>query len=63
MIESIHSPRHNGQPDADRIADYLEGKAQRFNDRAGRTGDTDLLTRATTLNAVASDIRARLFED
>ena len=54
---------HNGKPDADRIADYLEGKAQRFNDRAGQTGNTDLRARATTLNAAASDIRARLFED
>ncbi|MBL9065346.1 MAG: hypothetical protein JNN10_03530 [Sphingopyxis sp.] len=54
---------HNGLPDADRIADYLEGKAQRFADRAGRTGDAELRSRATTLNAAASDIRARLFED
>lgn len=58
-----HSTGHNGQPDADRIADYLEGKAQRFNDRAEQTGNTVLRMRATTLNAAASDIRARLFED
>lgn len=57
------TPGHNGKPDSDRIADYLEGKADRFNDRAGRTGDAELRTRATTLNAAASDIRARLFED
>lgn len=57
------TPGHKGKPDADRIADYLEGKADRFNDRAGRTGDAELRTRATTLNAAASDIRARLFED
>lgn len=56
-------PGHNGKPDADRIADYLESKAERFNDRAGRTGNPELRARATTLNAAASDIRARLFED
>lgn len=54
---------HNGPAEADRIADYLEGKAERFNERAGQTGNVDLRTRATTLNAAASDIRARLFED
>jgi len=54
---------HNGKADADRIADYLDGKAQRFLDRAGRTRDADLRARATTLSAAASDIRARLFED
>ncbi|WP_448140411.1 hypothetical protein [Sphingopyxis fribergensis] len=54
---------HNGRPDADRIAEYLEGRAQRFSDRAQRTGDQDLRSRATMLNAVASDIRARLFDD
>jgi hypothetical protein len=54
---------HNGPSEAERIADYLEGKAQRFNDRAGRTGDAELRARGTMLNAAASDIRARLFED
>jgi len=56
-------PGHNGEPDADRIAAYIEHRAERFNDRAAVTGNAELLTRATTLNAVASDIRARLFED
>lgn len=54
---------HNGAADADRIADYIEHRAERFSDRAAKTGNCELLTRATTLNAVASDIRARLFED
>lgn len=54
---------HNGEPDADRIAAYIEHRAERFSDRAAVTGNAELLTRATTLNAVASDIRARLFED
>lgn len=57
------TPGHNGEPDADRIAAYIEQRAERFNDRAAATGRTELLTRATTLNAMASDIRARLFED
>lgn len=57
------TPGPNGRPEADRIADYLEGKAERFKNRAGRTGDVDLRTRASTLNAAASDIRARLFDD
>ena len=51
------------QPDADKIVEYLEAKARRYIDRSGRTGDADLRARATTLNAAASDIRARLFED
>lgn len=61
--DQVMTPGHNGKPEADRIADYLEGKAERFKDRAGRTGDVDLRTRASTLNAAASDIRARLFDD
>jgi hypothetical protein len=48
---------------ADRIADYIEHRAERFTDRAAAKGNAELLTRATTLNAVASDIRARLFDD
>jgi len=56
-------PGHNGKPEADRIADYIEHRAERFHDRAAATGNAELLTRATTLNAVASDIRARLFDD
>lgn len=54
---------HNGPPDADRIADYIEYRAQRYRDKAAETGSSDLLTRATTLDAVTSDIRARLYED
>lgn len=54
---------HGHQPEVEKITEYLEGKARRYNDRAGRTGDEDLRTRATTLNAAASDIRAGLFED
>lgn len=54
---------HNGPTEVDRIVDYLERKAGRFSDRAGRMGDPELRARATTLNAAASDIRARLFED
>ena len=57
------TPGHNGKPDADRIADYLESKAQRFIDRAAKSGNPELRTRASTLEVAASDIRARLFED
>lgn len=57
------TPGHNGKPVTDRIADYLEHRAERFTDRAAATGNAELLTRATTLNAVASDIRARFFDD
>jgi hypothetical protein len=56
-------PKHYGEADADRIAAYIEQRAERFSNRALATGRTELLTRAATLNAVASDIRARLFED
>lgn len=54
---------HNGPSDADRIADYIEDRARRYRDRAARMGNPDLLTRATTADAVASDVRARLYED
>ena len=58
------SRAHSSQArDADRIAAYLETKAERLSRRADRTGDEELRGRATTLNAAASDIRARLFED
>lgn len=57
------SPGHNGKPDADRIADYLEGKAERFKSQATKTGNVDLRSHATALAVAASDIRARLFED
>lgn len=54
---------HNHPPDADRIADYIEDRARRYRSKAAETGSADLLTRATTLDAVTSDIRARLYED
>lgn len=54
---------HNGPPDADRIADYIEDRARRYRDRAARTGNPDLLTRATTADSMTSDVRARLYED
>lgn len=50
------TPGHNGKPVTDRIADYIEYRAERFIHRAATTGSAELLTRATTLNAVASDI-------
>lgn len=54
---------HNGKPDADRIADYLEGKAERFRSFAAKNGNTELRSHATALAVAASDIRARLYED
>lgn len=54
---------HNGPSDADRIAGYIEDRARRYRDRAARTGNADLLTRTTTADAMASDVRARLYED
>lgn len=57
------TPGPNGKPDADRIADYLEGKAERFKSHAAKTGNVDLSSHATALVVAASDIRARLFED
>jgi hypothetical protein len=57
------TPGHNGKPDADRIADYLESKAERFKSHAAKTGNTDLRSHATALVVAASDIRARLYED
>lgn len=57
------TPGHNGKPDADRIADYLEGKAERFRCFAAKNGNTELRSHATALAVAASDIRARLYED
>lgn len=57
------TPGHNGKPDAVRIADYLEGKAERFKSHVAKTGNIDLRSHATALVVAASDIRARLFED
>ncbi len=54
---------HNGPSDAERIADYIEDRARRYRDRAARTGNSELLTRAVTADAMASDVRARLYED
>src|SRR3546814_19471247 len=58
---TTHEFGSNGEPDADRIATYLDVKAQRFNDLARRTGDLELRVRANTLNIAASDIRSGLF--
>ncbi len=57
------TPGHNGKPDADRIADYLEGKAERFKNWAAKNGNAEMRSQATALVVAASDIRARLFED
>lgn len=54
---------HNVPSDADRIADYIEDRARRYRDRAAQTGNPELLTRAVTADAMASDVRARLYED
>ena len=54
---------HNSLQEGDRIADYIEARAERCTDKAMETGNLELRVRATTLNAVASDIRARLFEE
>jgi hypothetical protein len=60
---NAHDFGYNGEPDADRIANYLDEKAARFNALAGKTGNLELRTRANTLNVAASDIRAELFKD
>ena len=36
------TPGHNGKPVADRIADYIEHRAERFSDRAAATGNAPL---------------------
>src|SRR3546814_16045943 len=59
---TTHEFGSNGEPDADRIATYLDVTAQRFNDLARRTGDLELRVRANTLNVAASPIRAGIFE-
>ena len=42
------TPGHNGKPVTDRIADYIEHRAERFTDRAAATGNAELLSRRTT---------------
>lgn len=54
---------HNGQSDADRIADYLDRRADRFIAHAARTGNMDARTRASALQVEAGNIRAGLVED
>lgn len=54
---------HNGPTEADRIADYLDRRADRFNAYAQRTGNLDARTRASALQVEAGNIRAGLMED
>jgi hypothetical protein len=54
---------HNGFSEADRIADYLDRRADRFRQYAARTGSPDARTRASALLVEAGNIRAGLIED
>lgn len=54
---------HNGASEAERIADYLDKRADRFNAYAARTGNTEARTRANALQVEAGNIRAGLIED
>lgn len=49
------TPGQNGKPDADRIADYLEGKAERFKNWAAKTGNVDLRSHATAHGCLRTD--------
>lgn len=54
---------HNGPSEADRIADYLDRRADRFLAQAARTGNLEARTRASALQVEAGNIRAGLIED
>lgn len=54
---------HNGPSEADRIADYLDKRADRFLAHAARTGNMEARTRASALQVEAGNIRAGLIED
>ena len=54
---------HNGPSGAERIADYLDRRADRLLAYARKTGSGDARTRANALQVEASNIRAGLVED
>lgn len=54
---------HNRPSEADRIADYLNRRADRFLAHAERTGSMEARTRASALQVEAENIRAGLIED
>lgn len=54
---------HNGPSEAERIADYLDRRADRFLAYARKTGNGDARTRANALQVEAGNIRAGLVED
>ena len=54
---------HNGPLGAERIADYLDRRADRLLAYARKTGSGDAHTRANALQVEASNIRAGLVED
>ena len=54
---------HNGLSEADRIANYLDRRADQFRQYAAKTGSPDARTRASALLVEAGNIRADLIED
>ena len=54
---------HNGPSDLDRVAEYLDRRADRFLAYAAKTGNPDARTRASALQVEAGNIRAGLIED
>ncbi len=54
---------HNGPSGDERIADYLDRRADRLLAYARKTGNGDAHTRANALQVEASNIRASLVED
>ena len=54
---------HNGPLGAERIAGYLDRRADRLLAYARKTGSSDARTRANALQVEASNIRAGLVED
>lgn len=59
MMSSMPELQHNGKPDADRIADYLDSRAQRF----AKESSPDARIRANALRVEASNIRAGLVDE
>lgn len=54
---------HNGPSDLDRVADYLDQRADRFLAYAAKTGNPDARMMASALQVEAGNIRAGLIED
>jgi hypothetical protein len=62
-MTTVNLRGHNGPSELDRVAEYLDRRADRFLAYAAKTGNSDARTRASALQVEAGNIRAGLIED